>query len=186
MNIYTPKLTLTQYIEHLRYARIERELKPLCKWVDFYDYIWSYGSMDWKGKSVLDIGADIGSSAYFFLSKGASEVYLAESDPQYRKQYQVLKKTIPLLQRSMLLPLDWKQQKADVLKMDCEGCELALLGEELLENYSEWIIGLHKPQLDSYQFEQKKKLLERHGGRYHGSINADIKEGSEYVWIKRK
>ena len=83
MNNYTPRLTLKQRLQHLKYAKLERELKPLCSWVDFYDYLWSYGSISWKGKVVLDIGADIGSSAIFFLMNGADYVYLLEKEKEY-------------------------------------------------------------------------------------------------------
>ena len=74
MNTYNPKLTLMQMAQHLRYAKLERQLRPLCMWVDFYDYIWSYGSIDWKDKVVLDIGAEVGSSALFFLMNGAKRM----------------------------------------------------------------------------------------------------------------
>jgi hypothetical protein len=59
-------------------CQARKRTQALCSWVDFYDYIWSYGSIDWKGKYVLDIGADIGSSALFFLMEGAKYIYLLE------------------------------------------------------------------------------------------------------------
>ena len=187
MNNYTPRLTLKQRLQHIRYAKLERELKPLCSWVDFYDYLWSYGSINWENKSVLDVGADIGSSAIFFLSRGAKYVYLIEKEPAYRETYESIKQKHPILKNTYMVSSFRGAKSAyfDVLKMDCEGCELMLLNEELLQKYPEWIIGLHRPQLNAYQFEQKKKLLERHGGNYHGSVNANSKDGSEYVWIKK-
>ena len=105
MNLYTPKLTLMQRLQHLRYAKLERELRPLCSWVDFYDYIWSYGSIDWKGKYVLDIGADIGSSALFFLMEGAKYIYLLEKERDYQTLYYNIKQ-----QYSPLRPWPYKQK----------------------------------------------------------------------------
>jgi hypothetical protein len=183
MNHHTPKLTLKQRLQHIRYAKLEKELKPLCKWVDFYDYIWSYGSIDWKKKIVLDIGADIGSSALFFLMNGAGQVLMVENNPMYNTEYSKLKRERimgGLLDKSLLIdPIMLQLRYFDVLKMDCEGCELWLLTEELLNKSKEFVIGLHKPQLNDYQFEQKKRLLEKHGGKYFGNVNKE-----EFVWQK--
>ncbi|MCL4365467.1 MAG: hypothetical protein M1569_03400 [Candidatus Marsarchaeota archaeon] len=181
MNNYTPKLTLTQRLQHLKYAKLEIELKPLCKWVDFYDYIWSYSSIDWKGKKVLDIGADIGSSALFYLMNGADYVYLLEKEQEYKTTYETIKQKYHILKNSVMLSsLADMPNDINVLKMDCEGCELSLLTEELLNKSKEFVIGLHKPQLDDYKFEQKKRLLEKHGAKYFGNVNNE-----EFVWVKK-
>ena len=150
--------------------------------MDFYDYIWSYGSINWEGKSVLDIGADIGSSAIFFLSRGAKYVYLVEKEQAYKKTYEELKQKYPILKNTYMVSslVSANSSYFDVLKMDCEGCELSLLTEELLNKSNEFVIGLHKPQLDDYQFEQKKRLLEKHGGKYFGNVNNE-----EFLWIKK-
>ena len=182
MNNYTPKLTFMQRLQHHKYAKLERELKPLCSWVDFYDYLWGYGSINWENKSVLDIGADIGSSAIFCLSSGAKYVYLVEKESAYRATYDKLKQKYPILKNTYMVSSfeEAKSSYFDVLKMDCEGCELQLLTEELLNKANEFVVGLHTPQLDDYQFKQKMKLLEKHGGEYFGNVN-----GGEFVWIKR-
>ncbi|MGC8588904.1 MAG: hypothetical protein ACP5LI_07775 [Hydrogenobaculum sp.] len=180
INKYDPPITFWQRLQHRRYAKLERELKPLCKWADFYDYIWSYGKIFWYDKVVLDIGADIGSSALFFLLNGASKVYLVEKEEEYRQTYRKLKEKYPLLQKTELIePKDINKVQFDVLKMDCEGCEFYMLNEDLLTNSNEFVIGLHKPQLDEYQFEQKKRLIEKYGGRYYGSVNNE-----EFLFIK--
>ena len=182
-NNYTPRLTLKQRFQHHKYAKLERELKPLCSWVDFYDYLWSYGSINWENKSVLDVGADIGSSAIFFLSRGAKYVYLIEKEPAYRETYESIKQKHPILKNTYMVSSFRGAKSAyfDVLKMDCEGCELYLLTEELLNKVTEFVVGLHKPQLNDYQFEQKKRLLEKHGGKYFGNVN-----NKEFVFIKVK
>lgn len=204
MNNYNPRLTILQQIEYLsKYRSIQKKLKPLCEWVDFRDYIWSYNSIDWKDKIVLDIGADIGSSALYFLINGAYKVFLLESDLMYQKIYkniasvdfpalkystcQILEnpknlnaKSLKLCDEVDTLNSFVRSEYFDVLKMDCEGCELQLLTEDLIKRSREFVVGLHKPQLDDYQFEQKKSLLEKYGGKYYGSVNNE-----EFVWIKR-
>lgn len=183
MNRYDPPLTLRQRWEHMHYAKEERKLRPLCKWIDFYDYIWSYGKLDFRGKTIIDIGADIGSTALYFLRKGASFVYLLENDKAYNKIYEKLKASdgYPQLRNTALLQPHELTTRADILKMDCEGCEQQLLTDELLKKFGQFAVALHRPQLDSYQFGQKKKLLEKHGGRYFGNINKQ-----EFLWLKEK
>ena len=190
MNNYNPPLTLKQRLQHIRYSKIEKQLKPLCRWVDFYDYIWSYNPIDWKGKAVLDIGADIGSSAIYFLMNGAKHVVLIENDPKSIREYGLLKNDEYLngifRKTEMHLPQSMLKYSFDILKMDCEGCELSLLTEDLLKKSNEFVIGLHKPQLDDYQFEQKKRLLEKYGGKYYGAIvNKQDGITGEYIFIKK-
>ncbi len=181
MNRYKPRLTLKQLIEHMKYAKLERQLKPLCRWVNFYDYIWSYDLINWNNKTVVDIGADIGSSAMFFLMHGASYVYLIEKKPEYKKIYRRLKQQYPILKNTEMLQSikDIPEGHFNVLKMDCEGCEQRLLTEDLLKRAYEFVIGLHKPPLDDYQFEVKKRLLEKYRGKYFGSVN-----NVEHMWMK--
>lgn len=128
---------------------------------------------------MLDIGADIGSSALFFLMNGASKVYLVEKEEEYRQTYLKLKEKYPLLQKTEIIePEDINKVQFDVLKMDCEGCELYMLTEDLLTKSYEFVIGLHKPPLKNHQFEQKKKLIEKYGGEYYGNVNNE-----EFVFI---
>ncbi len=182
-NQYKPRLSFSKWLEHRRYATIEKELKPMCKWVDFYDYLWSYSMFDFTNKSVLDIGSDIGSSAIFFLMNNANFVYLYDINKNYKATYNRLKKQA--YRNEIFRNSDWLNKNkllstdADILKMDCEGCELQLLSDSLLRKYKEFSIALHKPPLDNYQFEKFKKLLEHHKGRYHGSVNNE-----EFVWLK--
>src|SRR4030042_374590 len=44
------------------------------------DYNHHWGFADFKGKSVLDLGADYGSTAWFFIEKGAKLVVAVEGD----------------------------------------------------------------------------------------------------------
>jgi predicted rRNA methylase YqxC with S4 and FtsJ domains len=182
MNLFNPLLTEQQKFEYRKYENINNTLKPYCIWVDFYDYIWGYNNINWKNKTVLDIGAEIGSSALFFLLNGAKFVYMLEKEEEYKKTHVKIKSLYTILENSVMLNnINEMPDKIDVLKMDCEGCELYYLNEQLLNKTSEFIIGLHKPPLDNYQFEEKKNLLEKYGGKYFGNVNNE-----EFLWVKCK
>jgi len=47
---------------------------------DFAFYERVYGIVDYAGKSVLDLGADVGSTADYFLQKGARLIHAVEAD----------------------------------------------------------------------------------------------------------
>jgi hypothetical protein len=98
------------------------------------DYSFSYRA-PYKDKVVLEIGADIGSSASYFLKQGATKVYSVEGNKRY---YDILVENIKQMegkvepihmqveQASQLKELLEKYQ-IDILHMDCEGCECLLL-----------------------------------------------------------
>ncbi|MCL4365465.1 FkbM family methyltransferase [Candidatus Marsarchaeota archaeon] len=112
---------------------------------------------------------------------GADYVYLLEKEQEYKTTYETIKQKYHILKNSVMLSsLADMPNDINVLKMDCEGCELSLLTEELLNKSKEFVIGLHKPQLDDYKFEQKKRLLEKHGAKYFGNVNNE-----EFVWVKK-
>ena len=198
MNKYTPELTKEQRLVYAeRFADIERNLKPLCKWVDFYDYLWSYSSLNYTDKVVLDIGADVGSSAIFFLLSGAKKVYMVENNPNYIKEYKRLKEigylngilsNTELIDASIINGLDF-----DILKMDCEGCELNLLTSTLLDKAKEFIVALHSPDIimnmqESASYKSIVYFLKsavdvlsnKYGGHYFGKVN-----DKEFVFIKK-
>lgn len=95
------------------------------------DYERFYGKVDYKGKTVLDIGADYGSTADFFLEKGASHVIAVEPIPElfYQLQDNIRKfglSVTPIFIRihsedciSELI----EEYKPQIVKADCEGCE---------------------------------------------------------------
>lgn len=89
-----------------------------------------YGKSDFSGELVLDIGADRGSTAEFFLNNGARSVVCSE--PANSVYYRELRGLAdrddricvvrPVLspKRAEGLLMAWKP---DTLKLDCEGCE---------------------------------------------------------------
>jgi len=85
--------------------------------------------MDYKNKFVLDIGADYGSTADFFLKKGAYRVIAVEKDPEYYKGLSLFSEGRPITPLHIeiktikdILDLIVKY-KPDIVKIDCEGCE---------------------------------------------------------------
>lgn len=138
---------------------------------------------DFTDKSVLDIGSDIGSTAIFFLMNGAKFIYLYDINKNYKATYNRLKNQAYhneiFCHSSWLDKNELLSPNADILKMDCEGCELLLLSDSFLEKYEEFAIALHRPPLDSYQFEKFRRLLEHHDGKYYGSVNNE-----EFLWLK--
>jgi len=134
-----------------------------------------YGALDYRGAVVLDIGGYIGDTAVWALARGASYVHVYEpiywrvamenlrgkpaavypyavwwdrrrlrvsvEDPttgMHRGYIEV--DTVPLAEAL-------ETHRPNIVKMDCEGCEWAVLYTpcELLKNAS-WVIEIHGPE----------------------------------------
>lgn len=98
------------------------------------EYARSYIFIDVCGKSIIDIGADTGTSAMWFINAGAKKVtcYSLEKQQVFRPQ------------------IEWRGKwsgeplpAADVLKIDCEGCECALTPLEI-SKFKEYYIAIHR------------------------------------------
>lgn len=113
------------------------------------EYFKSYSVIDVKGKTVIDIGADVGTSAFYFLCKGANLVIAYSLEPQ------------KIFDDKLVWRKDWKGEyiEGDVFKIDCEGCE-CLLTKDIIERYPEWYIAIHT---FSNCFNPMKEYLETHG-----------------------
>ena len=99
-----------------------------------------YYMCNYKGKVVLDVGADYGSSACWFLERGAKQVIAVEKSDDY---FEGLKRYAEELLRATgdnkVIPIKLKvntgkdcetlltQYNPPIVKMDCEGCETFLL-----------------------------------------------------------
>ena len=57
-----------------------------------------WGWLDVEGKVVLDVGADYGSTADFFLQRGAARVIAVEGDPRSFRRLEALAKPLPTCQ----------------------------------------------------------------------------------------
>jgi hypothetical protein len=100
----------------------------------------------------LDVGADYGSTASFFLRKGAEKVIAVESDPILFKEllsnFEGENKVIPVLlevSKSQHLEDLITKFRPDVLKLDCEGCEVYLttMTVSALLDVSEYLVETH-------------------------------------------
>ena len=98
----------------------------------WHEYPDSYSFIDVREKTIVDIGADAGSSAHWFLLHGAKKVICFSNEPQEYFDSRV----------------EWRGAwngeyvPADVLKIDCEGCE-CMLTISLIRMYAEYYIAIH-------------------------------------------
>ena len=116
---------------------------------DFGDYVEMYGGLDYKGAVVLDIGADHGSTAAFFLGRGAAHVFASEINPHMRERLALWAKEKPVTVVEALSQGNAAAMLAvvvpDVVKVDCEGCEwiLQTLPDEVLALPRGWVMETH-------------------------------------------
>lgn len=98
-----------------------------------YDHIYGPRSQ-YRGKTVLDVGAEVGTTALFFLRCGALRIVAVEGDPLYArelsKQMSWYRQVTPI-HLWVRGPTDWMRLlsrfQPDIVKCDCEGCERYLL-----------------------------------------------------------
>jgi hypothetical protein len=104
-----------------------------------------YGSLNVEGKTVLDIGDDIGTSPIYFLKRGASVVYGygLMNQHYYSPSYKHHKVCID--SKSIeFITLESRIYGCNVLKADCEGCEWDI-PIEFIKSMKDWIIAVHNP-----------------------------------------
>lgn len=112
-----------------------------------------YGLVDPKGKRIMDIGAGYADTPIYFAINGARSVIAYEPGKQRYKiglmniRSNHLQNKIKL-QNSAVGSLS-DLASADVLKIDCEGCEYGLLQQEKeLSRFNEVILEYHNGYLD--------------------------------------
>jgi len=115
-----------------------------------YEVHW--GPIDYKGKVILDIGADYGSTADFFLRKGAMKVIAVERDQGYFERLcarSLGQPEIVPVSKDMVAPTDFlallEEYDVDIMKVDCEGCEALLLelDDDVFSRVPEYLIEVH-------------------------------------------
>ncbi len=110
-----------------------------------------YGFINWNGKVVLDCGADYGSTAKFFFSRGAKKVIAVEFDNQYWDALVALSKESEIIPVRKFLATagDFEDlidnYDVDIIKVDIEGGETGLLDVscEYLRKIPEFAVEYH-------------------------------------------
>jgi precorrin-6B methylase 2 len=117
-----------------------------------YDRHWNFTTF--KNKAVLDLGADYGSTAYYFLQKGAIKVIAVEGDPQLasklKENCQRFKKIVPVetfIDSSEKIEKLISDYHPDLVKVDIEGYEKLLLNVHNIAKVKEWLIEPHSNEI---------------------------------------
>jgi precorrin-6B methylase 2 len=123
-----------------------------------YDAHWNY--LSFKGKVILDFGADYGSSAYYFWKKGATKVVAVEGNHENAEKlkknaskYRFIVPVEKYVDSSDDFALLINHYHPDLTKVDVEGSEIHLLTckDETLVKVPEWLVECHS-------FEAYKQL----------------------------
>jgi predicted rRNA methylase YqxC with S4 and FtsJ domains len=142
------------------------------------DYSKEYGLIDYAGKKVLDLGADYGSSAEFFLEKGAIQVIAVEGN---KERYEKLLENSAWLKNMKPIFLFIKtpneiskiilEDKPDVIKCDLDGGErhLFTVPDKIFSMVNEYVLEVHSLALfkaciekffrNGYHIVELKKLV---------------------------
>ena len=159
-----PRAVARKYLRIFKHRVLLRADPREPAWGDDYDLHWPFGAEDAR---VLDIGADYGSTAYYFLRKGAREVVAVEGDPKQAfllavnaRRMRKLGRVVPIRGfvreprqvDALILRFD-----PDVVKVDIEGWERVLLECKLLAQPREWWIEAHSEGLRDALAEKLKE-----------------------------
>ena len=173
-------------IEYSRYKEWNKKLNKIDKSGDFKEYSRYYSSISYLEEIVIDWGADIGSSAIYFLSKGARKVYCYEVDKSKIKKFNVVKDMPEFKQFDLRDTVEYNipNAKGTILKMDIEGSEAKVLSEEYLNHFSKFIIALHPQQISAKNFVYLSNMLKKQGGHTYGEV-FNSKGLAEVIYIKQ-
>lgn len=132
-----------------------------------------YSQMDVEGKVVLDMGDDFGSTAMFFVGRGARHVTGISLEPAYfhDPKYEHIVGPLSFDEIEKLR----SKRTFDVLKSDVEGFEWNYT-IPFVDSFEQWIIALHSPIRNFKLYEHIK-----HSGEYIGR-----QDGKEFAVYRRK
>jgi hypothetical protein len=114
-----------------------------------YDEHWKYFSF--INKSILDIGADYGSTVSYFIKLGASKIVAVEGNPKLafslKKNYEEKSNVVCIeqyIRKSEDIDRLLEKYRPDAVKCDIEGWETCLLKAKVALA-KEWLIEVHDP-----------------------------------------
>ena len=143
----------------------------------YQECIQFYSGLDVKGKNVLDVGSDYGTTPMYFLSKDAKMVCGISMDKQYFSDDKYVHYEMELYRGTGGLKFlddlrrDWH---LNVLKSDIEGFEWEYT-PEFVSQFDDWIIAFH----GTIQNEELFGWIKEHGepiGCQYGSEFAIYKK----------
>jgi len=150
-----------------------------------YELHWNYTSF--KGKVVLDMGADYGTTAEFFLKKGAKKVIAVEGDKYLAgsllKRCKNSKKVIGIhkfISSKKDIEELIQEYRPDIVKIDVEGNEKYILfvNEKIIHSVKEWLIETHSKEifdeLTNFFRKQKYKVKTIDYGNIVGIKNIKV------------
>ena len=132
-----------------------------------------YDTLDVKGKVVIDVGCDFGTTPMYFIKKGAVKVIGFSMDKQYfyDHRYKHFNCDVSPLIPSISTEINRIQTLTDkrrfVLKSDCEGCEWNFT-QEFIEAFDDWIIAVHYPVANEELCEYIEEKGENIGNQQSG------------------
>jgi hypothetical protein len=149
--------------------------------VDEIFFMRVYGEPSLKGRAVVDIGASIGDTPLFFVSRGASKVYGFEPNIE---RYELALQNINLNNMTDKIQIFNTQATSKLLenlifqfslrnvflKIDCEGCEYDMIGhtdDVVFQNIDDVVLEYHKnpkPILErlaklGFRVRQRKEII---------------------------
>lgn len=109
----------------------------------WHEYPYAYGSLNVFNKSVQIVGADCGSSALYFLWRGATHIVQYEKEQKLREKWQKVCQDFSICDKAEMRS-EWSGQydATDIFVMDCEGCEESL-NVDRLKQYQQWCVAIH-------------------------------------------
>jgi 23S rRNA U2552 (ribose-2'-O)-methylase RlmE/FtsJ len=129
-----------------------------------YDRHWNFTTF--KNKVVLDLGADYGSTTYYFLKKKAKKVIAVEGDPKLASKLKInFQNDIRVVPIGIFINSPNKIEKLisnhhpDLVKVDIEGYEKLLLNVDNIAEVNEWLIEAHTEEL----YDSIVRLFSSHG-----------------------
>ena len=146
-----PHLVFLKYGTMLK-AKLNGDIVPLEG--EDYDRHWKWTSF--TGKTVLDLGADYGSTAFFFLKQGACRVIAVEGSKTRTaklKTYYGGSDKVVCVEKFIGSARDIEEligkYKVDIVKVDIQGAERYLMqvSPKLLLSVNEWLIETHSDEI---------------------------------------